>query len=84
MQVPLRYEINMPINTICRLKKVLYGLKQSPRPWFGRFVEVMISSGYKQSQEYRTLFIKHSPQEGVTIMLVYVDGIIMTRDDWKE
>src|SRR4051812_5345414 len=44
----------------------------------------MTSLGYKQSQGNHTLFIKHSPQGGVTIMLVYVDGITMTGDDRKE
>ncbi|XP_058724364.1 phospholipid-transporting ATPase 2-like isoform X1 [Vicia villosa] len=66
------------------LKKALYGLKQSPRAWFGRFTKVMTSLGYKQSQGDHTLFIKHSPQGGVTVLLVYVDDIIMTGDDWKE
>ena len=37
-------------NKVCRLKNALYGLKQSPRVWFGRFVKVMIANGYKQSQ----------------------------------
>ncbi|RDX72058.1 hypothetical protein CR513_48514, partial [Mucuna pruriens] len=33
-----------------KLKKALYGLKQTPRAWFGRFAQVMISLGYRQSQ----------------------------------
>lgn len=44
----------------------------------------MTSLGYKQSQGGHTLFIKHSQQGGVTVMLVYVDDIIITGDDWKE
>jgi hypothetical protein len=40
--------------------------------------------GYKQSQGDHTLFIKHSPSGGVTALLVYVDDIIVTRDDDKE
>lgn len=37
--------------------------------------------GYKKSQGYHTLFIKHSNSEGVTILLVYVDDIIVIESD---
>ena len=69
---------------VCQLKKALYGLKQSPRAWFGRFSKVMIVNGYKQSQGDHTLFIKHSTSGGVTILIVYVDNIIVTGNDEKE
>ena len=36
-------------NKVCQLKKTLYGLKQSPHTWFGRFAKIMIANGYKQS-----------------------------------
>ncbi|CAN6677420.1 unnamed protein product [Malus baccata var. baccata] len=34
---------------VCMLKKSLYGLKQSPRAWFGRFTKSMRAFGYKQN-----------------------------------
>jgi hypothetical protein len=37
--------------------------------------------GYKQSQADHTLFIKHSSQGKVTTLIVYVDGIVLTRND---
>ena len=40
--------------------------------------------GYKQSQGDHTLFIKHSTTGKVTILLVYVDDIIVTGDDSTE
>jgi len=36
MEIPLGYKV-------CRLKKALYGLKHSPRAWFGRFTQAMAS-----------------------------------------
>nr|AAB36241.1 retrotransposon peptide {Ty1-copia retrotransposon element, clone Fab 113} [Vicia faba, leaves, Peptide Transposon Partial, 76 aa] [Vicia faba] len=69
MQASPGYEKNVSDNIVCRLKKALYCLKQSPRAWFGRFTKVMTSLGYKQSQWDHTLFINHSPQGGVTILL---------------
>ncbi|GMI89878.1 hypothetical protein HRI_002657100 [Hibiscus trionum] len=68
---------------VCKLKKALYGLKQSPRAWFGRFAKVMLGQGFKQSQGDHTLFVKHSSSGGVTILLVYVDDIIVTGNDSK-
>lgn len=44
----------------------------------------MTALGYKQSNGDHTLFIKHSTSGGVTALLVYVDDIIVTRNDWKE
>ncbi|RVW58525.1 Retrovirus-related Pol polyprotein from transposon RE1 [Vitis vinifera] len=49
MNIPLGFKGNTG-NKVCKLKKTFYGLKQSPRAWFGRFAKVMKESGYKQSQ----------------------------------
>ena len=41
----------------------------------------MVSLGYRQSQGDHTLFIKHSQIGKLTLLLVYVDDIIITGDD---
>ncbi|RVX10062.1 Retrovirus-related Pol polyprotein from transposon RE1 [Vitis vinifera] len=48
---------------VCKLKKSLYGLKQSLRAWFGRFTKSMRAFGYRQSNSDHTLFLKkqHGP-----------------------
>ncbi|XP_049935028.1 retrovirus-related Pol polyprotein from transposon RE2 isoform X2 [Nymphaea colorata] len=67
----------------CHLKKALYGLKQSPRAWFERLRIVMKTNGYKQGNGDHTLFIKQ--RDGlVSLLLVYVDGMIVTGDDEEE
>ncbi|RDX60856.1 hypothetical protein CR513_60970, partial [Mucuna pruriens] len=81
LEIPLGFYSHNEKNKVCRLKKKLYGLKQSPRAWFGRFAQVMISLGYRQSQGDHTLFIKHSPNGKLTLLLVYVDDMIVTGDD---
>ena len=83
MSIPLGFS-GSDGNKVCRLKKTLYGLKQSPRAWFGRFAKVMIANGYKQSQGDHTLFIKCSISGEVTTLIVYVDDIIVTGNDEKE
>ncbi|RDX67605.1 hypothetical protein CR513_53499, partial [Mucuna pruriens] len=81
MEIPLGFYSHNEKNKVCKLKKALYGLKQSPRAWFGRFSQVMISLGYRQSQGDHTLFIKHSPNGKLTLLLVYVDDMIVIGDD---
>ncbi|KZV29500.1 Cysteine-rich RLK (receptor-like protein kinase) 8 [Dorcoceras hygrometricum] len=69
---------------VCKLNKSLYGLKQSPRAWFDKFSKVVKMLGYRQGQADHTLFVKHSNHGHITILIVYVDDIIVTGDDSHE
>ena len=84
MQLPLGYQLTNEPNQVCKLKKALYGLKQSPRAWFSRFTEAMIDLNYHQSRGDHVLFIKHSATGAVTLLLVYVDDILITGGDAAE
>lgn len=44
----------------------------------------MIGIGYKQSQENHTLFFKHLAVGKLTVLIVYIDDIIMISDDNEE
>ncbi|RVX02008.1 Retrovirus-related Pol polyprotein from transposon RE1 [Vitis vinifera] len=68
---------------VCKLNKSLYGLKQSPRAWFGRFTKSMRAFGYRQSNSYHILFLKK--QHGkITALIVYVDDMVVTGNDPEE
>ena len=43
---------------VCKLKKSLYSLKQSPRARFDRFAKVIKNQGYQQGQSEHTMFFK--------------------------
>ena len=43
---------------VCKLKKSLYGLKQSPRCWNKRFVNFMSSVGFIESNADPCLFVR--------------------------
>ncbi|KAA0063166.1 Beta-galactosidase [Cucumis melo var. makuwa] len=69
---------------VCKLQKSLYGLKQSPRAWFDRFTTFVKSQGYSQGHSDHTLFTKASKTGKIAILIVYVDGIVLTGDDQTE
>ena len=84
MQLPPVYHLTDKPNQVCKLKKALYGLKQSPRAWFGRFTKAMIELKYHQARGDHALFIKHNAVGKTTILLVYVDDILITGGDTDE
>ena len=53
----------------CRLRRALYGLKQSPKVWFGRFTIAMKKFGYEQSNSDHTL---SQEEKGSNHMLDYL------------
>ncbi|RVW36151.1 Retrovirus-related Pol polyprotein from transposon RE1 [Vitis vinifera] len=68
---------------VCKLKKSLYELKQSPRAWFGRFTKPIRVFGYHQSNSDHTLFLKK--QHGkITTLIVYVNDMVVTGNDPEE
>jgi hypothetical protein len=83
MDLPPGYTASTDANVVCKLQRALYGLKQSPRAWFGRFSMAMRKYGFKQSNSDHTLFIKHKGSK-VTALIVYVDDMIITGDDEEE
>jgi hypothetical protein len=58
----------------------LYGLKQAPRTWFQRFASVVTAAGFFGSAHDPTFFVHVSPR-GRTILLFYVDDMIITGDN---
>ncbi|KAH9768480.1 Integrase catalytic domain-containing protein [Citrus sinensis] len=68
---------------VCKLKKSLYGFKQSPRAWFRKFTKAMVRFGYNQSNSDHTLFIKKR-QGKITALIVYMDDMVVTGNDEEE
>ncbi|KAE8699949.1 hypothetical protein F3Y22_tig00110569pilonHSYRG00219 [Hibiscus syriacus] len=54
---------------VCRLKKSLYGLKQSPRQWYKRFDSYMIKIGYNRCEYDCCVYVK-SLDDGSFIFLL--------------
>ncbi|MCO5598059.1 hypothetical protein L7F22_052149 [Adiantum nelumboides] len=61
---------------VCRLLKALYGLKQSPRQWYLRFHQCMISLGYTRFQSDANVYSRHSTNV-LLFLAIYVDDILI-------
>lgn len=81
MDIPLGFKDAKKKNQVCRLKKSLYGLKQSPMVWFERFNSIVKKVGYNQEQSDQMMFFKHSSDRKIVILVIYVDNIILTTND---
>ncbi|CAL2236796.1 unnamed protein product [Prunus armeniaca] len=58
MDLPHGVPVTSKEGVVCEMRKSLYGLKQSPRAWFGRFATSMKKFGYVHSNSDHTLFLK--------------------------
>ena len=62
---------------VCRLKKSLYGLKQSPRQWYKRFDSYMIQIGYKSCEYDCCVYVKSLDDGSFIFLLLYVDDMLI-------
>ena len=83
MNLSVRFDKESKVGKVCKLRKSLYGLKQSPHAWFNRFSKSLHYQEYTQANSDHMLFYKHR-NEKVTILIVYMDDIILTSNDKGE
>ena len=67
---------------VFRLRRALYGLKQAPRAWCAKFSSTISQYGFSGSSFDTALFLRRSGH-GITILLLYVDDMIITGDDMQ-
>ena len=66
---------------VYKLRCSLYGLKQSPRAWFGRFSSVVQEFGMTRSTSDYPVFYHHTSSGQCIYLIVYVDDIVITGSD---
>ena len=82
MEQPPRFATQVEIGRVYRLPKSLYGLKQNPRVWFGKFSQAIEEFGMQNSKSNHSVFYKNS-SSSIILLVVYVDDIVITRSDFK-
>ncbi|XP_068655793.1 uncharacterized mitochondrial protein AtMg00810-like [Aristolochia californica] len=82
MKLPSGMTTSSP-DQVCKLRRPLYGLKQTPRAWFEKFRGTLILHRFTQSQYDSSLFY-HKSAAGMVILLVYVDDILITGTDFGQ
>lgn len=58
---------------VYKLKKSLYGLKQSPRAWFEKLYRFVKKQGYTQGQIDYTMFVIHTGNGKIVIRVILKD-----------
>ena len=66
---------------VCKLKKSLYGLKQSSRQWYLKFSQVLSGFGLLQSASDHSYFYKSSADGHYFGVVIYVDDIVLASSD---
>ena len=67
-------------NLVCKLKKSLYGLKQSPKQWYKRFDSFMLSHSVKMSEYDSCVYMKLVNGSAIYLLL-YVDDMLIASKD---
>lgn len=62
-------------NLVCKLKKSLYGLKQSPRIWYRKFNTYVLSLGFERSKFDHCVYYKYENGH-IFIIVLYVDDTL--------
>jgi hypothetical protein len=68
---------------VCKLKRSLYGLKQSPRQWYKMFDSFMVAHDFKRSQFDSCVYIKFVNGSPIYLLL-YVDDMLIATKSKKE
>lgn len=76
MQQPENFVDAKSPEKVCKLKKGLYGLKQSGREWNHKLDKILKSIGFRQSSEDSCIYILKT-QNGYVIIAVFVDDLLI-------
>jgi hypothetical protein len=77
MEQPEGFIQNRNKKFVCRLKKSLYGLRQSPKQWYKKFDSFMVSQNYTRSEYDHCVYFKKLNNGIFIILVLYVDDMLL-------
>lgn len=81
MQLPPNLECKNKNNTVLKLKRAIYGLKQSARVWNKRVDDCLLALGYVKSKLEPCLYIKKVNKEQIIVTVFVDDFFIFSNSD---
>ena len=81
MEQPPELVVQGESGLVCKLHRSLYGLRQSPRAWFGHFGFVVQEFDMTRSTSNHSIFYHHTSLGQCIYPIVYVDDIVITCSD---
>jgi hypothetical protein len=76
MKQPEGFVVKGKKELVCKLKKSLYGLKQSPRMWYQKIDTYMLGLGFTRSKEDHCVYFKLIGDHLIYLVL-YVDDMLL-------
>ncbi|CAI7885746.1 unnamed protein product [Closterium sp. NIES-54] len=77
MKQPPRFDDNS--DRVCKLKKTIYGVNQSPRASYTRTDEHLLSLGFVRSKCDHALYVLNKDEKKL-VLLLYVDDLLLVSD----
>jgi len=80
MKQPEGFVVKGKKELVCKLKKSLYGLKQSPRMWYQKFDIFIWGLGFTRSKVKHYVYLKLIGDR-VIYLVLYVDDMLLVGND---
>jgi hypothetical protein len=81
LEIPEGFEEYGNPTKVLKLNRALYGLKQAPRVWYERIDTWLRNQGLIRSKNDPNLYFYTNSQGQYTIVLLYVDDLLVTGDN---
>ena len=77
MSQPIRFKTVRKENMVCKLEKLLYGLKQSPKQWYKHIDSFIRAKKYTRSHYDPCVYYNKLPNGEYIYLLLYVDDMLI-------
>jgi hypothetical protein len=77
-------EVKGKENSVCKLKKSLYGLKKAPSKWYLKFDSLMTKQGYSRCHSDHYVYFKRLENGSYIIFLLYLNGMLVVESNMKD